>query len=104
MLPGIVHSMNQTSGGDCPNVLVMLPTRELAVQVYDVSREICSKLGLKMALCYGGQDKGIQLRQLRAGASLASLYIFWAQKFIIFEFKNKCSSNFVPIFQFKNRI
>lgn len=79
MLPGIVHSINQTTGGGCPNVLVMLPTRELAVQVYEVSREICSQLGLKMALCYGGQDKGIQLRQLRAGASWL-VYTFFVLK------------------------
>ena len=41
-------------GGGRPNALVLVPTRELAVQVADEFRDIAKVKGLQVALAYGG--------------------------------------------------
>jgi superfamily II DNA/RNA helicase len=68
-LPAIVHSMGQTPRrpGDGPGVLVLLPTRELAIQVEEVAREYCRIMNLTLTCCYGGAPKGGQASALRKG-------------------------------------
>ncbi len=52
-----------------PQVLVLAPTRELAMQVADAISGFAKHVpGIKVATIYGGQDFGIQLRQIKAGA------------------------------------
>ncbi len=52
-----------------PQVLVLAPTRELAIQVAEAFQSYASKLkGFHVLPIYGGQDYSIQLRQLRRGA------------------------------------
>lgn len=72
MLPGIVHTINQTprTGRDGPSILVMLPTRELAQQVQEVSKDFCHALGLKMTCLFGGASKGPQARDLERGVDI----------------------------------
>src|SRR5438445_370224 len=41
-------------GGDGPTALVLVPTRELAVQVADEFRDIARVKGLRVATAYGG--------------------------------------------------
>ena len=53
-----------------PRGLVLLPTRELAVQVYDVLRPLGEHLGLRVAAVYGGADIERQIRQLRKGCEV----------------------------------
>ncbi len=53
-----------------PRGLVLLPTRELAVQVYDVLRPLGERLGLRVAAVYGGADIERQIRQLRKGCEV----------------------------------
>ena len=51
-----------------PQVLVLAPTRELAIQVAEAFQGYASKLkGFHVLPIYGGQDYSIQLRQLKRG-------------------------------------
>lgn len=56
--------------GDGPIVLVLAPTRELAVQI----QQECAKFGasskIKNTCIYGGVPKGPQIRDLRLGAEI----------------------------------
>lgn len=72
LLPGIVHINAQPllKHGDGPIVLVLAPTRELAVQI----QQECSKFGtssrLKNTCLYGGAPKGPQIQDLRKGVEI----------------------------------
>nr|KAI8766218.1 ATP-dependent RNA helicase DDX5 [Biomphalaria glabrata] len=72
MLPAIVHVNHQPylEHGDGPIVLVLVPTRELAQQVLDVSNEFGRSSQLRSACVYGGAPKGPQLRDLERGAEI----------------------------------
>ncbi|HST09621.1 MAG TPA: DEAD/DEAH box helicase [Terriglobales bacterium] len=50
--------------------LVLLPTRELAIQVHEQYEQLCSKELPKAALVIGGASEKTQIRNLRAGAGL----------------------------------
>jgi ATP-dependent RNA helicase DDX5/DBP2 len=72
LLPGIVHINAQPylNRGDGPIMLVMAPTRELAVQI----KEECDKFGksskIKNTCCYGGVPKHTQATDLREGVEI----------------------------------
>ena len=53
-----------------PRGLVLLPTRELAVQVYDVLRPLAEDVGVRIVAVYGGADIERQVRQLRKGCEV----------------------------------
>jgi superfamily II DNA/RNA helicase len=53
-----------------PLALVLLPTRELAVQVYDVLNPLARKIGLRAVAVYGGADIDRQVAKLRKGVDL----------------------------------
>ena len=71
-LPGIVHINAQPllAPGDGPIVLVLAPTRELAVQI----QKECSKFGrssrIRNTCVYGGVPRGQQIRDLTRGAEI----------------------------------
>ncbi len=52
------------------NALVLLPTRELAMQVHEQYQQLCSKNMPKAALVIGGVAEKAQIRSLRAGCGL----------------------------------
>ena len=72
ILPSIVHINAQPvlERGDGPVVLVLAPTRELAVQI----QEECVKFGrssrIKSTCVYGGVSKGPQIRDLERGVEI----------------------------------
>jgi len=72
VLPGIVHINAQPllSPGDGPIVLVVSPTRELALQ----TKAECDKFGsssrIGFVCIYGGVPKGPQARELRQGKEI----------------------------------
>jgi superfamily II DNA/RNA helicase len=53
-----------------PAALVLLPTRELAVQVHDVLAPLAKSLGLRIAAVYGGADIDRQVSKLRKGVEV----------------------------------
>ncbi|MGH3907279.1 MAG: DEAD/DEAH box helicase [Pseudonocardiaceae bacterium] len=58
------------SGGADPTVLVLVPTRELAVQVSEAVHRYGRELGARVQPIYGGQPIGRQLRALAAGVDV----------------------------------
>jgi len=71
MLQRIADSGLSARGGVAsPKGLVLLPTRELAVQVFDVLGPLADALGLRAVSVYGGADIEKQIKQLRQGADL----------------------------------
>jgi superfamily II DNA/RNA helicase len=53
-----------------PLALVLLPTRELAVQVHDVLAPLAKTLGLRAVAVYGGADIDRQVAKLRKGVDV----------------------------------
>ncbi|MCB9172566.1 MAG: DEAD/DEAH box helicase [Ardenticatenales bacterium] len=53
-----------------PRVLVLTPTRELAVQVADEANTLAMHTDLRVATLYGGAPMGKQIRELKRGADL----------------------------------
>ena len=53
-----------------PHALVLLPTRELALQVHDVLETLASAVGLRVAAVYGGADIERQVALLRKGVEV----------------------------------
>lgn len=53
-LPAVCVALEQPGRAKQPVVLALTPTRELAAQVADVTRELGEPLGLRVRVCYGG--------------------------------------------------
>lgn len=50
--------------------IVLLPTRELAVQLGEVCRELCTGNNIKTTLIYGGSDINLQIEELKNGTDI----------------------------------
>lgn len=72
ILPGIVHINAQPllARGDGPIVLVLAPTRELAVQIKDECSKFGSSSRIRNTCVYGGAPKGPQIRDLAKGSEI----------------------------------
>jgi len=72
LLPAIVHINAQPylSRGDGPIVLVMAPTRELAVQIQEEANRFGRSSKIKNTCCYGGTPRSAQSRDLRDGVEV----------------------------------
>src|ERR1035441_7277321 len=53
-----------------PRALVLVPTRELAVQVHDVLEPLAEAVGLRLVAVYGGADIDRQVKKLRRGVDV----------------------------------
>lgn len=53
--------------GDGPIVLVLAPTRELAVQIQQEAMKFGSRANIRITCIYGGAPKGPQIRDLQRG-------------------------------------
>jgi superfamily II DNA/RNA helicase len=53
-----------------PRALVLVPTRELAVQVSDVLETLADEVGLRVVAVYGGADIERQVKKLRKGVDV----------------------------------
>ncbi|KAL0220302.1 hypothetical protein RCL1_000156 [Eukaryota sp. TZLM3-RCL] len=71
-LPAILHINAQPvlSPGDGPIVLILAPTRELAVQIDDEIRKYSQSSNIKHTCLYGGVSKGPQIRALKEGVEI----------------------------------
>ncbi|XP_054795144.1 DEAD-box ATP-dependent RNA helicase 20-like [Prosopis cineraria] len=72
LLPAIVHINAQPilEPGDGPIVLVLAPTRELAVQIQQEATKFGSSSRIKSTCIYGGVPKGPQVRDLQKGVEI----------------------------------
>ncbi|KAI9009493.1 P-loop containing nucleoside triphosphate hydrolase protein [Gaertneriomyces semiglobifer] len=66
VMPALVHITHQppVERGDGPVVLVLAPTRELAVQIQTVAAEYGKLLNIRSTCLYGGASKGPQIGDL----------------------------------------
>merc|ERR1711957_318686 len=72
LLPAIVHINAQPylSKGDGPIVLILAPTRELAIQIQEQTNQFGKSSKIKNTCCYGGQPKHAQAADLRDGVEI----------------------------------
>jgi ATP-dependent RNA helicase DeaD len=57
-------------GGETPQALVLVPTRELAIQVAEATHRYGRPLGARVLAVYGGQPIGRQIRALESGVDV----------------------------------
>ena len=57
-------------GAVAPAVIVLAPTRELAIQIHAECEKFCQAAGARSVVLYGGASKSDQLRALRSGADV----------------------------------
>jgi ATP-dependent RNA helicase DeaD len=69
-LHGGIHPAAMEAGGGEPAGLVLVPTRELAVQVSEAMHRYGRDLGTRVLPIYGGQPIGRQLRALERGVDV----------------------------------
>ncbi|KAJ1917924.1 ATP-dependent RNA helicase dbp2 [Mycoemilia scoparia] len=71
-LPAIMHinSKAPLKRGDGPVVLVLAPTRELAVQIQNECSKFGQSCGIRSTCIYGGASKGPQEQALRKGVHI----------------------------------
>jgi len=71
-LAPLVHLLTKAPAAKAPGVLVLVPTRELAMQVGDRAVELVKHLsvGLKVRTAFGGVSVNPQMLALRGGADL----------------------------------
>jgi len=53
-----------------PYGLILAPTRELGIQIYEEARRFCYRTGIRPVVVYGGQEQRIQTDELKGGADL----------------------------------
>lgn len=53
-----------------PQVLIVSPTRELAIQIYEEARKFSHDSGLKTVLAYGGTSVGYQRKHVANGCHI----------------------------------
>ncbi|KAL6997115.1 Envelope glycoprotein gp160 [Sarracenia purpurea var. burkii] len=72
LLPALVHvcAQPQLAQGEGPIVLVLAPTRELAVQIQEEALKFCSHTKIRSTCIYGGAPKGPQIRDLQRGVEI----------------------------------
>jgi superfamily II DNA/RNA helicase len=68
---GIPLLLRAGKGGPrCPRGLVLVPTRELALQVHDVLAPLAKAIGARVTALYGGAPMERQVTRLRAGVDV----------------------------------
>lgn len=68
----LTHSLtfDCSEPGDGPIVLMLAPTRELAIQIQVECSRFGSSSKIKNTCVYGGSPKGPQIRELKAGVEI----------------------------------
>ncbi len=66
----LIPIMQMTKAEEFNSALVILPTRELALQVAHAAESIAESLGLRVATVYGGASMDVQIRSLRKGVNI----------------------------------
>lgn len=53
-----------------PVILILVPVRELAEQIYNVARLVLNKTNIRVAKLYGGVPHDTQIRDLKQGVDI----------------------------------
>lgn len=53
-----------------PLIVVVVPTRELAVQIFDECRRLCYRTMLRPCVAYGGAPTDVQMDEIRKGCDV----------------------------------
>jgi ATP-dependent RNA helicase RhlE len=71
LLP-VIQSFAKTDGQPAAGIraLILVPTRELALQIHDCARQLMHGLNLRSAVVVGGMNETTQLRGIRQGAQI----------------------------------
>lgn len=72
VLPMIVHIMDQEElgKGEGPISVILVPTRELAHQIYNETKKFSKVHGIRVSGVYGGMSKFEQFKELKAGCEV----------------------------------
>jgi len=76
LLPIISHLLdsqaenNAGSSNQKPQCVIMTPTRELAIQIWEQGRKFANGSNIKCGIAYGGTSVGFQLRNLEKGCNI----------------------------------
>jgi len=66
----IIHQQKNSSRSEFISCLVMVPTRELALQITEVFQTICQHTRVKTACVFGGVDQDPQISKLKSGVDV----------------------------------
>ena len=69
MIP-IIEQVSSCEPGDAPVALVIVPTRELAVQIRDETVKLSSNFEIVTVACYGGKPIADQIRKMSHGVDI----------------------------------
>ncbi|CAJ1457002.1 unnamed protein product [Effrenium voratum] len=67
LLPAFTDILTRGIGAGAPTLLVIAPTRELAIQIQEEADKFGKAAGIRTVCCYGGAPKPPQADQIRAG-------------------------------------
>ena len=67
---GAMQDVNPRSRGAVPLVIVLEPTRELAIQVAQELSSVCNEYGMRVQTIYGGSSFDVQADNLRRGVQI----------------------------------
>ena len=75
LLPAVNHCLTRTilphpTRQATPTALIMAPTRELCLQIYEEGRKFTFRTGLRCVVVYGGADTRQQIYELQRGCSI----------------------------------
>lgn len=68
----LIPIINNLKKSHYPSAMVIVPTRELAMQVTDVAKQIGHNIGIRTFTVYGGASINIQIEAIRAGVKYNS--------------------------------
>lgn len=69
----LVNNLNRPkpgNGSSAPSALVLAPTRELSIQIYEEGRKFTYRTGIRCVVVYGGADPRHQIHELSRGCGL----------------------------------
>ncbi|TPP47049.1 DEAD/DEAH box helicase family protein [Leishmania donovani] len=69
----LVNNLNRakpTNSQSAPSALVLSPTRELSIQIYEEGRKFTYRTGIRCVVVYGGADPRHQIHELTRGCGL----------------------------------
>ncbi|MDR0870643.1 MAG: DEAD/DEAH box helicase [Planctomycetaceae bacterium] len=66
----IIEGVEECPPGNDPVALILVPTRELAVQVKDEAARLAYGRDIRVAACYGGKPLGKQIERLHGGVDI----------------------------------